>query len=113
MQGVGAGRRAVDGHDLRSGAVLDLLSHRGGVGTPPKSRVRQPGGLRGPGGEMAAHDAEEVDEVLSDPAGLEPRLDWVGDHVSLAGMELLGEGVARLEDWMLVFLAFEVAFRMT
>lgn len=64
----------------------------------PKSRVRQPGGLRDPGGEMALLDAVDVEKVLSDSIGLDPVLDCVGDQVNLVGTALCGEGVALPED---------------
>lgn len=112
MHGAGAGRSASDRAGLSSGVALGLLSRRD-VDVHPKSRVRQPGGLRDPGGESAVHDPVEVENVLSDSVGLDPRFDWVGDHVNLVGTALLGEVVARPEDWTLLFLDFEVAFRIT
>lgn len=88
-----------------------LTSHRGVVAYP-KSRVRQPGGLRDPSGEMAKPESVDVEKVLSDSVGLDPRLDCVGDHVNLVGTVWFGEGVARPVDWALLFLDL-VALRIT
>lgn len=110
---VGAGRSdvGVGGANLCSGATLVFASHRGVV-AHPKSRVRQPGGLRDPGDEMARLEPVDIEKVLSDSVGLESRLDCVGDHLNLAGTAWFDEGVVRPLDWVLFFLDL-VALRMT